>query len=279
LLPVRARAENFAIPQDAWLHLDPDRRISLGRRALALDDYAPGPAFWDQAARRLVAGAIKLSPASDFAKHFTGRDREIELVSVNGECKEATVWFGELASCHRRATRLPENVTWTNRDGQSNEWVPPCPVSTYLYDPDPSLIRAGLLDSFAQAHELHRTAEGVAYLTGSHLVSTPFLAAFEVQEVSPLDLKRIKKMIARHEIGTLEIKTRGVDIAPEALRARLRLRGARAASLLLVGGRSPARAVLAQRASTGRSTTSSTADEPATCDATGAAGPLPPPSA
>src|SRR5262249_19572573 len=26
LLPVRARAEAFAIPTDAWLHLDPDRR-------------------------------------------------------------------------------------------------------------------------------------------------------------------------------------------------------------------------------------------------------------
>ena len=43
---------------------------------------------------------------------------EIELISLRGECKEATVWFGELASCRRRATRLPEGVTWTDRDGR-----------------------------------------------------------------------------------------------------------------------------------------------------------------
>ncbi len=50
---------------------------------------------------------IKLSPASDFAAHFRGPEHEVELISVSGECKEATVWFGAAVTCRRRATRLP----------------------------------------------------------------------------------------------------------------------------------------------------------------------------
>jgi len=279
VLPVRARAETFAIPTDAWLHLDPDRRAISRGRARSLDRYAPGPGFWKSAVRRVAAGAIKLSPASDFSKHFGGPEYEVELISLGGECKEATLWFGELVSCRRRATRLPENVTWTDRDGPTMEWAPVSPLSTFIYDPDPSLLRAGLLDGFALKHQLRRVGESVDYLTADHLVSTPFLTAFLVQEVSPLDLKRLRRMIARNEIGTLEIKVRGVDIAPETLRPRLGLGGARAASLLLIGGTGPARAVLAQRASTGGSTTSSTAGAPGACDSTSGAGPFPLPSA
>jgi hypothetical protein len=55
-------------------------------------------------------------------------------------------------------------------------------------------------------------------------------------------------MIERHRIGTLEIKVRGIDIAPEALRARLKPRGDESATLLVIGGHGPARAVLAHRA-------------------------------
>ena len=64
-----------------------------------------------------------------------------------------------------------------------------------------------------------RVADGVDYLTGEQLISTPFLTAFHVQDVSPLDLKRLRRLIAKNEIGTLEIKVRGVDIAPETLAA------------------------------------------------------------
>ena len=54
-------------------------------------------------------------------------------------------------------------------------------------------------------------------------------------------------MIERHRVGTLEIKVRGVDLTPESLRARLKPRGEESATLLIVGGAGPARAVLAQR--------------------------------
>jgi SAM-dependent methyltransferase len=247
VLAVQARAETFAIPRGAWVHLDPDRRAIGDRRAHALEDYAPGPSSWESIVRSVSAGAIKLSPAADFARHFPGPGFEVELISLRGECKEATVWFGELASCRRRATRLPEGVTWTDRDGGAPAPAGVSPLSSWIYDPDPSLIRAGLLDGFAQAHGLRRIADGVDYLTAVDVVETPFLAAFAVRDVSTLDLKHLRRMIERHHVGTLEIKVRGVDLTPEILRARLKPRGEESATLLIVGGAGPARAVLAQR--------------------------------
>jgi hypothetical protein len=275
ILPVRSRAQTFAIPAGAWLHLDPDRRTVKARRARSLVDYDPGPEFWKSAAGRVPAGAIKLGPASDFERHFAGSDHEIELISYRGECKEATVWFGELVSCRRRATRLPENVTWTDSDGPNSPWAPVSSLGSLIYDPDPALLRAGLLDGFAQAHGLARLADGVDCLTGDRMILSPFVQAFHVLDVSPLDLRQLKRLVTKSEIGTLEIKVRGVDIAPETLRRQLDLSGDRTATLLLVGGTGPARAVLAQRASTGGSNTSSTGGAAGACDSASGADPLP----
>ncbi len=274
LLAVQARAEKFDIPAGAWLHLDPDRRADRQERARSLEDYAPGPDFWKWAAAQCAGGAIKLGPASDFAKHFAGPEYEVELISLRGECKEATVWFGELVSCHRRATRLPEDVSWTDRDGPTGRFAAVSPLGALIFDPDPSLLRAGLLDGFALEHRLARVADGVDYLTGERMISTPFLTAFQVLDVLPLDLKRLRRLIAKNEIGTLEIKVRGVDCVPETLRRQLDLGGERAATLLVIGGSGPVRAVLAQRASTGGSITSSMAG-----DSASGADPLPSPSA
>jgi THUMP domain-like/RNA cap guanine-N2 methyltransferase len=276
VLPIQARAESFAIPSGAWVHLDPDRRSSRKQRASRLADYAPGPEFWKATQRQAEGGAIKLSPASDFAEIFAGPQYEIELVSLRGECKEATVWFGEAVSCLRRATRLPENVTWTDRDAPTTEHARVSELSSLIYDPDPALLRAGLLDGFALAHQLARVSHGVDYLTGDQLISTPFLTAFGIQDVGPLDLKRLRRMIARYDIGQLEIKVRGVRITPERLRAELNPRGSRGATLLVVGGIGPVQVVLAHRTSTGGSTTSSTVAS-AGCDVAsgGAPSPLP----
>jgi THUMP domain-like/RNA cap guanine-N2 methyltransferase len=251
VLAVRGRAEQFAFPSGAWVHLDPDRRASQGRRASRLLDYCPGPDFWSSVIARVAAGAIKLSPAADFPTHFAGSNVEIELISLHGECKEATVWFGELASCRRRATRLPENITWTDRDSPNTHPALLAPPCSLIYDPDPSLLRAGLLDGFAREHNLSRLEEGVDYLTAEHLVKSPFLTAFELREVSSLDLKALKRLIVKYEIGALEIKVRGARVTPEALRAKLKPRGTQTATLILFGGQRAARAILAQRVSTG----------------------------
>ncbi len=249
VLPCQSRAETFTIPPGAWIHIDPDRRASGTERARRLAGYTPGLESIRRLVRLAPGGAIKLSPASDFAAHFGGPGFEIELISLKGECKEATVWFGAAATCRLRATRLPENVTWTDREGgiTTSPSVPVVPVSAFIYDPDPALLRSGLLDSFAAAHGLSRIAADIDYLTGDRLVNTPFLSPFEVQSVHRLDLKQLKRLVAEQDLGPMEIKIRGLALAPETLRTQLRARGSHPATLILAGGVGPAKAILARR--------------------------------
>ena len=242
---LRGHAETTPIPPSGLVHIDPDRRSAKGPRAKAIEGYAPNLAFLQGLARRGRGGAIKLGPASDFGAHFGGQGFEIELISLKGECKEATAWFDRLVSCGRRATCLPAGASWTDRDGPSGP-APPSEISSYVFDPDPSLIRAGLLDGFALAHGMSRAA-GVDLLTGPDRVESPFLAAFKVEEVLPLDLKRLRRIVADRRLGPLEIKTKGLRILPEAVRAELRPEGPNPATLFLIRGRGPSRAIWARR--------------------------------
>lgn len=246
LLAIRARAESSSIPRQAWAHIDPDRRTGDGR-VQGLAGYAPGVSFLRSLLRVAPGGAIKLGPASDFAEHLSGLAVEFELISLGGECKEATVWFGAAAGCRRRATVLPAGATWTDEDGDFRPELPVVPEPSWVFDPDPALVRSGLLNDFASAHGLGRLAAGVDYLAAQGLITSPFLASFEVLAVLPLDLKIIRAELRARQVGTLEVKTRGVSHRPEAVRAALKLTGDRAATLILAGGDHRGRAVIARR--------------------------------
>lgn len=247
VLAVRARAERFPIPAGARVHIDPDRRAGGARRAKALGGYAPGLEILKRLPTLAAGGAIKLGPASDFADHFGGPGFEVEIVSLAGECKEATVWFGDLASSRRRATSLPSGAIWTDRDGPSGAFVGTSPARGWVFDPDPALGRAGLLDPFAAAHGLTRVASGIDVLTGPEAVESPWLTPFAVEATLPLDLRRIRRLVASSGVGPLVVKTRGLDLRPEELRRRLRGEGGRTATLFLLGGPGTAVAILAHR--------------------------------
>ncbi len=72
------------------VHLDPDRRAGGGQRSVRLEKSVPGLPFIETLMQEFAGGALKLSPAANFVSKFP--DAEIELVSLAGECKEATVW-------------------------------------------------------------------------------------------------------------------------------------------------------------------------------------------
>jgi hypothetical protein len=247
VLTIQSTAERFSVPGDMLVHIDPDRRAGTRSRARSVSDYAPGLEVLQSLLATTRGGAIKLGPASDYESHFGSLDVELELISLDGECKEATVWFGSLAGCRRRATVLPGGASWTDREGVSISAAAVVPLSGWVYDPDPALVRSGLLDGFALAHGLGRCAAGVDFLTGIAFVSSPFLSAFEVEEVVPLDIKILKRLAAERDFGSLEIKVKGLNHRPEELRRQLRLRGSKTGTLLLIGGFGPARAIVARR--------------------------------
>lgn len=208
--------------RDGLLHIDPDRRPVEWRRVRRIEDCQPGLPVLLELIDEFRGGAIKLSPASNFGGKFA--NCEVELISLDGECREATIWFGELAGdAPFRATALPTGETlaaeplsaWTNV-GELGGWI---------YDLDPAVVRSGLVDVLAEKLGLRRLDDTEEYLTGDSLVDSPFVRPFEVLENLPNNDRDVRRAFGRHGFGQAEVKCRHVPIQAEAVRKKLPMKG------------------------------------------------------
>ncbi|MFN0054120.1 MAG: THUMP-like domain-containing protein [Planctomycetales bacterium] len=209
-------------PSGWCVHLDPDRRARGGARAVRIEDYVPDLEFMRKLMESSRGGAIKLSPACNFGGKFP--DAEVELVSWQGECKEATIWFGELReSADWRATVLPsgESLAGNPLDYESCLAEP----AQFVFDPDPAVVRAGMVDAAAQQLGLHRLDLQEEYLTGPEPTASPFVQAFELLANLPNNATEIRRYFRTSEAGQVEIKCRHVPIDAATVRRKLPLPG------------------------------------------------------
>lgn len=233
---------------DAW-HIDPDRR-PRGRRTTHADLHDPPP---DTIARLLATNphaAVKLAPAARFPDGWS-ESAELEWISRARSCRQLVAWFGDLArdAGRRRATLLgASGEPLGTVVGKAGADVPVASrIERYLFEPDAAVLAAKLEGALVERHNLAAIAPGIAYWTAGRAVADALLAAFEIEEVLPLDLKRVKSLLRARGIGRLEIKVRGADHDPAELRRRLSPAGDRAAVLLVTRLDSRVTAILAHR--------------------------------
>ena len=241
-------AEDVCItrPEADAAHIDPDRRPT-GNRGHSLDDSSPGPQVLTQIVERYLDVAVKLSPGADF-EHLPF-DAEIELISHHGECKQAVAWTGAFRQARRRATVFPSGETIGADEADELRWPTPAPIKPgmLLFEPDGAVVRANLVGVLARKHLLSPVDPHIAYLVGENAPQTALLAGFRVLEVSDWSTTRGRELLARHDVGRLEIKTRGFAGKPEELLKRLHPRGTQPATLLLTRVGERPTAILAQR--------------------------------
>ncbi len=240
---VRASIED--VPQrDGLLHIDPDRRPGPQGRTLRLEDAVPPLPVLRQLMSEFRGGAVKFSPAGNFMDKFPGS--EIELISLRGECKEATIWFGELAGRHLfRATMLPSGETIAGHPLESI--AQQRPPGRFLYDPDPAIVRAGLVDVLAESRGLARLDSEEEYLTSDELVTTSFARAFEVLDVTPNNPRDYRRAVAHAEFGQIEIKCRHVPVDAQKIRRKLPLNGIQPGVLVFARVEGKTRALVCRR--------------------------------
>jgi len=102
-----------------------------------------------------------------------------------------------------------------------------------VHEPDGAVIRARLIGDVARSLHAGMLDEHIAYLTSDAAVTSPFVSSFRVREELPADTKKLAKALRARGIGRLEIKKRGVDVDPAALRKTLGLKGDGSATLIL----------------------------------------------
>lgn len=242
-------AEQLGAEDADGVFLDPARRTaghSDTRRVASPDDYSPSLRFAFALADRRPTG-VKLGPGLD--RDLIPDRAEAQWVSVDGDLVETGLWFGATARPGIRRAALvlrgaAAHELTADADAQD---APVEALGSYLYEPDGAVIRARLIGALAQRLDAGMVSGGIAYLTGDRLVETPFASAFRVVEELPAREKDLRRALAARGIGTLEIKKRGADADPAALRRRLKLRGDAAATLFLTRAAGRHVALLAER--------------------------------
>lgn len=232
---LHARAEDVALGGIGGAWLDPARRTTTGgttRRITDASDYSPGLDFAFGLADRMAVG-VKLGPGTD--RDVIPPEAEAQWISVDGDVVELGVWFGQVArpGIRRAALVIRGDAAHELTAGADSEDAPVGPIGDYLYEPDGSVIRARLIGALARANGAWMASAGIAYLTADVAFESPFARGFRVLEHLPADERQLRQALAARGIGTLEIKKRGVDVDPAALRTRLKLRGEESATIVL----------------------------------------------
>lgn len=238
-------AEDFDLEAFDAVWLDPTRR-DLGRKSakhitLAPADFSPN---LDWCFGIPKPKGIKLGPA--FPLELIPSRAEAQWVSHQGDLVELALWFDGLSERVGRSAMMLRDGQRYVFEGQGIDRFATEALKQYVYEPDYSLIRSQLLGDFANQQGLTGISDGIAYLSSEQLHESPWLKAYQVLDVLPLDESTIRKALAQRGIGKLEIKKRGVDITPEELRPKLKLKGEGAATLILTRVNDARRALIVQ---------------------------------
>ncbi|MDR1806900.1 MAG: SAM-dependent methyltransferase [Propionibacteriaceae bacterium] len=245
--------EALAARDTAALFLDPSRRTDAGRTwdlAKLSPPWSHIRALLERDPGSTPPVVVKLGPG--MAHRDIPAGVAATWVSHHGDLVELTLWGGATVSGPLAVARRPRSVA-TVPDPVApspGRWEavllpeghvvaagpptpPPGPLGRFLWEPDPAVIRATATGAVAAQLGAHPVAARLAYLTGDDDATTPFAQRFAIREVLPYDDAAVRAWAKANGVGALEIKTRGLGLDPARWRRRLRLKGRRAATVIV----------------------------------------------
>ena len=203
------------------LFVDPARRAATGR-VLSPESWSPPLSKVLEWGKRAPHLAVKLAPGIDLANLPDGY--HAQWVSIQGDLVECALYSPGLApeGAGRSALLISgEQVTQyrcstAHNPGENHVQVPQASVlGSYLFDPDPAIIRAGILPDLCQHLEASPVSAGIAYLTGDILPTGQDAAAlhcYQIVENLPLKPKTITSYLRCQQATRLDILKRGVAL-------------------------------------------------------------------
>lgn len=229
------------------LWFDPARR-SASQRLNNPADWSPS-LDWVLEQAQIYPAGIKLAPGMD--RGLIPRDVEAQWISHHGSVAEMVLWSRELSrpGITRSALVLSTRGTAQLTGAQDAQDAQVGGLGAYLVEPDGAVIRARLIGDLARRHEGVMLDDSIAYFSTDKPVITPLAQCFAIEAVVPYNLKRVKELVAGADVGSLEIKKRGIDIDPAGLRKELSLRGSGEKTLIVTRRRGDRIAILASRVS------------------------------
>jgi hypothetical protein len=87
----------------------------------------------------------------------------------------------------------------------------------YFYEPDPAVIRAGMVRNLMLDLNAAQVDRKIAYLTSNKPNPTPFARVWEIEDWFPFQLKRLRAYLRARKVGLATVKKRESPILPEEL--------------------------------------------------------------
>jgi SAM-dependent methyltransferase len=217
------------LPPAQAAFFDPARRDTHGRRLFDVERYQPPLSVirgW-----QVAEIIVKLAPGVDVTQLEAYRGA-VEFVSVAGDLKEALLWLGwDRPAC--RATLLRPDGDALHLDAGEPARAPLSPPRAWLVEPDPAVLRAGLVADLALRLGACQLDPTIAYLTMDAQPGSPWARAWRLLDWMPLNLKRLRAYLRAQDVGQVTVKKRGIGLTPEAVSAALRLKGTASRTLVL----------------------------------------------
>jgi hypothetical protein len=199
--------------------LDPARRAG-GRRQLDPDRWSPPWSTVTALLDRVPVTVVKVAPGLDHDR--VPSTSEAEWVSVGGSIVEALLWGRGVSTSWRRATLVRNGAVHEVSAGDDPGPAPVGPVRGWLHEPDPALIRSGLMSLVAAEQGASLVDPTIAYLTSDGPADSPWVSSYRIADVLPFNVKKLKAHLRARGVGRVVVKKRGSPIEPETLARRLR---------------------------------------------------------
>jgi SAM-dependent methyltransferase len=205
--------------------VDPARRDAAGRRLLNPGQWSPTYEQVLAISRRVPSLVAKLGPGVDHSLLPYASDTE--WVQDGDDLVEAALWTGHLSTrSGRRAVLLRDDSEFVVAETDMPSGAPTIAgVGKYVYEPQPAVIRAGLVGVTLGAVNGWLLDRAIAYVMADDLVATPTATAYRVIAEVPFAVKKLRAELQERGYGNVIVKKRGVATDPEELRKSLRLSG------------------------------------------------------
>lgn len=204
---VTADVTGVTLPE-APVYADPARRRTyqdIAGRPLRVRDPEQWRPPWSwvrahAAVARVAPGLRDLPP-----------DAEWHCSSVGRTLVDATLWQPPRALCDRRASVLHDG-RWHELTGPPAPAIPG-PAAEYLLDPDPAIVRAGLVTNAALLCGGHLLDPDLAFVTSSRPPPQWLGRAMRVLEEVPL--RQVRAACRRHGAQRVTVWSRGFPKRPD----------------------------------------------------------------
>lgn len=229
---------------DGTIFFDPARRDD-GKRIYHVEQYQPPLSTLRQwQAPEII---VKLSPGVDLSEleAYPGR---VSFISVNGDLKEALLTLAADETPQREALVIGGDTLHRYQSAGAFDPSPITPPLAWFLEPDPAIIRAGLVRDLALTVGAQQMDPQIAYLTSEQPIVHPALRQWRILDWMPFHVKKLRAYLRERHIGTVTVKKRASPLTPEALLAQLKPQGSNACVVVLTRYRNdPIMVVCAER--------------------------------